>query len=300
MVVLRDLILPQVIGRELDTDWQSPLRGHTFAANVVDSLIWLHRAEAADEPLWQTVGGDGREIACGEAIGRCASIDELLTRVENAVVRGVPRVKLKIAPGWDVEPLRALRDAWPSLPVMVDANGAYTLADLPVFRALDSMGLVMIEQPLHYRDLADHAALQARLDTPLCLDESITCLADAERALRLRSARIVNLKPGRLGGVGPTIGVHDRCRDAGVGCWLGGMLETGLGTAIGLALATLPNCLYPADLHPCGHHHDSGILRQPLRESSPHHLRPANAPGLGVEVDPVAVARWTVEQITVG
>jgi len=157
----------------------------------------------------------------------------------------------------------------------------------------------MIEQPLDYRDLAEHAALQARLATPLCLDESVTSLADAERAIRLGAARIINLKPGRLGGIGPTITVHDRCRDAGVGCWLGGMLETGLGSAMGLALATLPNCLYPADLHPCGHHHDSGILREPLRESSPHHLRPSAAAGLGVTVDPAAVARWSVETITI-
>jgi O-succinylbenzoate synthase len=264
----------------------------------VDTLIWLHRAQVAREPLWRTVGGDGREVPCGEAIGRCPSIDELLARVRDAVDRGVPRVKLKIAPGWDVEPLRAVRTAWPDLALMVDANGAYTPADLAVFQALDALDLLMIEQPLHYRDLADHAALQARLHTPLCLDESITSVADAERALRLDAARIVNLKPGRLGGIGPTLAVHDRCLAAGVGCWLGGMLETGLGTAISLALATLPNCLYPADLHACGHHHDSGILREPIVESSPHHLQPGEGSGAGVDVLDEAVTDWCIDEFS--
>jgi O-succinylbenzoate synthase len=219
-----------------------------------------------------------------------SSVDELIDRVRNALAEGYRRIKLKIAPGSDVEIVRAVREAvGKAAPLSVDANGSYSLenpADLDALQALDEFGLVMIEQPLARDDLVGHARLARMLETPVCLDESVLDDSSVEDAITLGSAQIVNLKPGRVGGFTEALAIHDRCARADVPVWCGGMLESGIGRAYNVALASLPNFSIPGDLSPSARYWQRDVITRPWTMDLSGHVKvPLDVPGIGVEID---------------
>ena len=253
--VLRDWLAPAVVGTEIESGGLlqqrlSHFKGNYFAKAALDAAWWVLEARRAGKPLHTLLGGRRNRVEVGADFGVMDSLDELVAAVDDAVRAGCPRVKLKFRPGWDLNMLEAVRSTFPDLTAHIDCNAAYRLSDLDLFRAVDQFGLAMIEQPLQHDDLLDHAKLQAQIDTPVCLDESIVSVKSAEQAVELGSCRYVNVKPGRVGGLTVAKSIHDLCRDDGVGCWVGGMLESGVGAAVCLALATLENFTYPADIFP--------------------------------------------------
>ena len=250
---IANVFAPLVVGRRLGgledlAAILAPYRGNPFAKAGVELCWWALLATRRGVPLRRLFGGRDDPVPAGEAVGRLASVEAVLGAVQEAVERGFPRVKLKICRGWDLGVVRAVRGAFPDLRLQVDANGGYSLADLPLLRALDEFGLELIEQPLHYRDLAEHAVLQQQLQTAVCLDESVCSLADAERALRLGACRVMNLKIGRVGGLGPALAIAERCRNSGCGVWVGSMLETGIGSSCNVELASALDGAYAHDL----------------------------------------------------
>jgi O-succinylbenzoate synthase len=251
-ILLRDLLIPalfdagdvHIAGVE---GALSAVRGNPMAkAALVDAFIDAElRADGRSIASW--LGADRDRVACGVSVGIAPSTEALLEQVSGYLGEGYRRIKLKIEPGTDVERVHAVRAVHPEILLSVDANAAYTLDDADVFRSMDDAGLLMIEQPLHHEDLVRHAALQAQIATDLCLDESIRSAADAEAALDLGACRVVNIKQGRVGGVLEARRIHDLCRARVVPVWCGGMLETGIGRALNLALAALPGFTLPGD-----------------------------------------------------
>lgn len=242
--VLRQFLVPAALaGRE------PGVVGHPMAAGAVEGALLQLRLAAADVALAPWLGAVRDRVPCGVAVGVAGSVDELLAEVGEHVSAGYRRVKLKVRPGWDVEPVRAVRATWPDLALGVDANGSYGPGDLDgPLRALDELGLVELEQPLPASDLLGSAAVRAALVTPICLDESITCADDLAVALAVGACDHVNLKPARVGGVTAALAVHDLALARGVPLWVGGMLETGVGKAVALAFAALPGATLPGDL----------------------------------------------------
>lgn len=297
--ILEEFLVPLALSRE----WSSPgefaaaaraVRRNGMAKAGLEGALWDLEARRAGLPLHRLLGGVRSEVPAGIALGFAPSIDTLVRRVGDALAAGYRRVKIKVKPGWDVEPVRALREAFGHFALMVDANGAYTLHDADRLRALDDFGLLMIEQPFGPDDLVDHAALQARLSTKLCLDESLTSLHMLEQALQLGSCRAVCLKAGRVGGVAEALKAHALCLERGVDLWCGGMLESGVGRAHNLALASLPGFTLPGDLSPSDRYWEEDLVSPPVRMTPDGAIPLPEAPGIGFEIDREAVDRFTV------
>ncbi len=253
--MLRDWLAPAVVGAEIGSGEKlhtrlSRFKGNYFAKAALDVAWWVLEARRVGQPLHALLGGRRNRVEVGADFGVMDSLDDLVAAVDDAVRAGYRRVKLKFRPGWDLNMLEAVRSTFPDLTAHIDCNAAFRLSDLDLFRAVDRFELAMIEQPLQHDDLLDHAKLQAQIDTPVCLDESIVSVKSAEHAVELGSCRYVNIKPGRVGGLTVAKSIHNLCRDAGIGCWVGGMLESGVGAAICVALATLENFTYPSDIFP--------------------------------------------------
>ena len=226
------------------------------------------------------------------------SIDDLLGGVGQAIDDGFPRVKLKFRPGWDIPMLEAVRQQHPDHIFHIDCNGGYSLRDLELFQQIDRFNLAMIEQPLAHDDLIDHARLQAEIRTPVCLDESITHLRKAEQAAALKSCRFVNVKPGRVGGLTNAIAIHNACRDVGIPCWVGGMLESATGSALCVALAMLDNFTYPADIFPSSrfYHEDLSEPAVELVQSSTG-IPSVRAPETLPEPNATRLQKLTIQQV---
>ncbi len=310
---LREWIAPRLLGRRfagpeevqpaLDVDF----RGHSMAKAAVEMAAWEMAARERGLPLaGLLIGAPGRSrgepraaIEVGISLGIQASPEALVERAARALAQGYRKIKIKIKPGKDREYLEAARRALPAAPLMADANNAYTLADRGLFRALDGLGLVMIEQPLAWDDLLRHAELQRELATPICLDESITSVERAEDAIALASGRIVNIKPGRVGGFRQAIAVHDVCAAHGLPVWCGGMLESGIGRAHNVALAALPNFTLPGDVSPSRRYWERDVVDPEWTMDGEGRMRvPLDRPGLGVEVDRERLERLTVRTET--
>lgn len=224
------------------------VRGHRMARAGLEMAAWDLVARLKGVSLAEVAGGGRRPVPVGVSIGLQKDDDALLRKVDGYLTDGYRRIKMKIKPGRDVEMLRVVRDRFPELPIMADANSAYTLADAARLAEMDDLNLMMIEQPLGHEDMLDHARLQESLRTPICLDESIRSADDVRLALHLGACRIVNIKPGRVGGLSEARAIHDLCLAAGVDVWCGGMLESGIGRAHNVALATLPGFTLPGDI----------------------------------------------------
>ena len=288
--VMSQYLVPAMLGAEfahaseLAMRWQR-VRGHRMAKAALEMAAWDLEARLAGKPLCELLGAAPRPIASGVSIGIHESVDALVDRVRSELADGYQRIKIKIKPGWDLGPTEAVREAFPSVALMVDANAAYTAADGPALAALDRFGLMMIEQPLDYDDLVDHARLQAEIATPICLDESITSPKLAADALALSACRIINIKPGRMGGFGPSLAVHDLARARGVPLWHGGMLESGIGRAHNLHLSTLPGFTLPGDVAASRRYFVPDLIEPPIDVAPDGTI--AVPAGSGIGVDPV-------------
>jgi O-succinylbenzoate synthase len=295
--VLSDFLIPFVLGQDIALPADvvarfQPVRGHQMARAGLENAVWDLLAQAQGVSLAELLAGKKDRVKVGVSVGIERTLGELLDKVNRYVDLGYGRVKLKIKPGWDVDVIRAVRERWPDLPLQVDANSAYTLADAPIFRELDQFNLLLIEQPLHHDDIVDHAKLQAQLDTPICLDESIHSPEHARWALDIAACGVINIKVGRVGGLTAAWQIHDLCAERGVPVWCGGMLETNVGRAANVAMATLPNFALPGDISASARYYPEGkdiaVPNFELNEDST--LSVPSAPGLGVRVVPERLA----------
>ena len=264
---------PHVVGREYDTARElterlEAFKGNSFAKASIEMCWWTLQSGITATPLHRLLGGETREVSAGADFGIQDSIDMLLGNIQTAVDAGFPRIKLKVAKGWDLEMLRAVTGTFPNVTFHIDCNCGYTLDDLPFFKAIDGLGLAFIEQPLSFGDVLDHAELAKQLETPICLDETIYSVKAAEQALRIGACKYINIKPGRSGGFTNSIDIHDMARDAGVPVWVGGMLESAVGAALCVELATLSNFTYPGDLFPSARFYEQD-LGEPATELTP-------------------------------
>jgi O-succinylbenzoate synthase len=283
--VARSFLAPLV----LNTTWEHPselaaamgrVRGNHFARAGFDMAAWALWSGASGVPLAKALGGDRAEVEAGVSLGIEPTVGDLLEQVALRVGEGYRRIKLKIAPGWDVTPVRAVRAAFPDVPVHVDANGAYPAAEIDVFRQLDECGLVMIEQPYAPRALLAHAALQTVLHTPICLDESVEEVDDLATALRLGAGRILNIKVSRMGGLTAAVRAHDLARAHDVPVWCGGMHEFGIGRAANVALSSLPGFTLPSDVSGSDKYYARDITTEPIVSTGGRVAVPST-PGLG-------------------
>jgi O-succinylbenzoate synthase len=296
-IVLRDLLGPALLAADtgsehVETAFGS-VRGHPMAKATLVNAVIDAELRAEGRSLASMLGATRDRVECGVSVGIAGSTKELLAQVDGYLAEGYRRIKLKIEPGTDVERVGAVREVHPEVALSVDANAAYTLDDLEVFRALDAFGLLMIEQPLHQDDLWDHAELQRRISTDLCLDESIRSAADARAAIELGSCRIVNVKQGRVGGLLEARRVHDAASERSVPVWCGGMLETGIGRATNLALAAMPNFRLPGDTSASRRYFHEDIT-EPFDLAPDGTMAVPTGPGIGVDPDPSALASTTV------
>jgi O-succinylbenzoate synthase len=276
-------------------------RGHPMAKAAVEMGCWALAAERAGLPLSRLLGGTRTSIPTGISLGIQSSPAPLVERALKAKAAGYRKIKLKIEPGADVEYVAAVREAvGPDVALMADANSAYVLSDADHLARLDEFGLTMIEQPLGREDLVQHAELQRRLRTPLCLDESITDVDRARDMITLGSGRIVNIKPGRVGGFASSIAIHDACAAAGMPVWCGGMLESGVGRAYNVALASLPNFSLPGDLSPSARYWERDVVTPEWTMDAGMVTVPLDRPGIGVAVDVDRVDDLTLRRDVLG
>jgi o-succinylbenzoate synthase len=304
-LVICEYIAPRVLGVafERPSDVYPALelnfRGHNMAKAAVEMGMWGLCAERDQTSLARLIGGTRTEIETGISIGIQDSPSALVERAGRAIADGYRKIKMKIEPGHDVEFVRAVRDAYPDAPLMADANNAYTLRDLDHLKQLDDLALIMIEQPLAFDDIIRHAELQRALDTPICLDESITNVEKAEDMITLGAGRIINIKPGRVGGLEQSRAIHDLCVHNGIPVWCGGMLESGIGRGYNVALASLPGFTLPGDLSPSARYWERDVVTPEWTMNGDGMVRvPLDKPGLGVSVDVDRIDDLTVRTQT--
>ena len=304
-IAMSEWVAPRVLGRDFAHPrdvypvLEQDFRGNWMAKAAVEMGMWVLEATRQGIPLATLLGGTRTEIATGISLGIQSSPEALVAKARAAVAEGYRKVKIKIAPGHDVAWVRAVRDALgPDAPLMADANNAYTLADADLLAQLDDLDLMMIEQPLAWDDIVQHATLQQRLRTPICLDESITSVDRARDMVTLDSGRIINIKPGRVGGFTSSLAIHDYCVANGIPVWCGGMLESGIGRACNVALASLPGFTKPGDLSPSARYWARDIVTPEWTMSADGMVRvPLDRPGLGVDVDVDRIDNLTVRQV---
>jgi O-succinylbenzoate synthase len=299
--VQRDFLIPMLLGKEIQHADQSyalmaPVRGHPMAKCGLEQALWDVEARQQGLSLSKILGGQLKRIPSGVSIGIQDTLEELLQQVEGYLEQGYRRVKVKIKPGWDLNVVDALRERWPVVPLMVDANSAYTLAHADHLAALDDFDLMMIEQPLAYDDIYEHSLLQLRLNTPICLDESIHTPQQALAALELGSCRIINIKPGRVGGMAQAKHIHDLCWDRNAPVWCGGLLEVGIGQAFNLAIASLPGFTLPADISASDRYFERDVVDPPIVLNDDGTIDVPKGPGIGVEIDRDFLDTLTVRQ----
>jgi o-succinylbenzoate synthase len=302
--LLIDFIAPRVLNVALASPEEvyprtAHIRGHNMTRAGVETAIWDLWARLQNQPLWKAIGGGARrEIPCGVSIGIQDSVPQLLQKIETELKAGYQRIKMKIKPGWDVDVIREVRNAFPSIRLMADANSAYTLKDTDHLKRLDEFHLMMIEQPLSHDDIIDHATLQKELATPICLDECIRTAHHAEQAIQLGACRIINIKLGRIGGFAEAKRLHDVCQANGIPVWCGGMLESGIGRAHNIALSTLPNFVLPGDVSASRRYWKKDIIVPPVEVSTQGTIALTDAAGFGYDVDLAFLDTVTVRSET--
>ncbi|MDP6779871.1 MAG: o-succinylbenzoate synthase [Candidatus Latescibacteria bacterium] len=288
----REFYLPGLVGEQIDTaedllDRLAVFKGNPFSKASVETAWWALHSKLLGQPLWRVLGGETPTLLCGADFGIQDTIDELLGLIQGAVDSGYPRIKLKVSHGWDIEVLEAVRSAFPDPVFHVDCNSGYDLrSDVETLRAFDRFNLAMIEQPLFHVDLIEHAELQKQIDTPVCLDESVKDPRDMRLAIQIGACRIVNVKPGRVGGLHNAVQIHDMARNAGMDAWVGGMLESGVGAGICAALGTLPGFNYPADVFPSSRFYTEDIADRWIEQDENCCVVLDDTPGVGFEPVP--------------
>lgn len=299
--ILKDFILPVIH----DKDVANPakfralvrnIKGHEMAKAGVELALWDLLGKKESKSVQTLLGGQHAKVAVGVSVGLQDTPNDLLRMIESYLADGYGRVKLKIKPGRDVGDVRAAREAFPDLKLQVDANSAYTLETAKAIQPLDELGLLLIEQPLAHDDLWDHHILQQKFETPLCLDESIISVRHARQALEMDACRVVNIKAGRVGGLSEAVAIHDLCHAADVPVWCGGMLETGVGRAANLALASLPNFQLPGDISATDRYYERDITHERFTLNPDSTIDVPTAPGLGVTIDEAAVKKFALRK----
>jgi o-succinylbenzoate synthase len=299
--VIKEFLAPILIGQEFAAPadvsaLMRRVRGNRMAKAALETACWDSAAKHAGVPLWQMLGGTRREIACGVSIGIQDTPEALLDKIERELAAGYQRIKIKIKPGWDAAIVERVHTRFPDIQLMVDANSAYTLADAPLFQTLDPFHLMMVEQPLAYDDMYDHAALQREIKTPVCLDESIRSSEDARKAIELGACRLINVKLGRVGGHAEAQRVEQTARVRGVPVWCGGMLESGIGRAHNIAMSTLAGFTLPGDVSASARYWAEDIIEPPVTVTAHGTIMAPAAPGIGFDVNEARVAALTVRR----
>jgi O-succinylbenzoate synthase len=300
-IVLLQELGPMLVASPVEHGGDCPkifkkVRGNPMAKAALENAIWDLEAQIEKAPLYELLGGTQKRIACGVSIGMQPTMEQQLLRVEREVNAGYQRIKLKCQPGWDVEMLEAVRNRWPKIMLSVDANSAYRMRDFDHLVDFDRFDLLMIEQPLWADDFYYHSMLQKRLETAICLDESIRNRRDALAAVDMESCRIINIKNGRVGGFSEAIAVHNAAMERGVPVWCGGMLETGIGRAHNIALSTLPGFTLPGDVSASKRYWAEDVIEPEVVVSSKGEIAVPTTAGRGFEVKTGLVEKLTVRR----
>jgi o-succinylbenzoate synthase len=303
--IITEFLAPRLLGaafehpRDVYPSFKA-VRGHNMAKAGLEMAAWDLYARQQDLPLAAVLGGTRSTVASGVSVGIQDSLEQLARKIEGELAAGYQRVKIKIKPGWDIEAVKMIRARFGAIPLMADANGAYTLADAEHLAELDRYDLMMVEQPLDYDDIRDHAVLARRISTPICLDESIHSVRAARDAIEAGACRIINIKPGRVGGLGESVRLHDLCAANSIPVWHGGMLESGVGRAHNIHLSTLPNFSLPGDVAASRRYYAPDLIEPPIDVQSDGTIRVPTGPGIGVTLVQNRVERATLRVVTMG
>lgn len=303
-VTAEKILAPMVVGNEVASAsdvWSLMkwVRGHRMAKSGIETACWDLEAKKLGVPLWRHLGGVNKEIECGVSIGIQDSVEQLLDKIRVELEAGYKRIKIKISPTWDYDVIKAVRAEFGDILLMGDANSAYTLADIEKLRSLDEFNLMMLEQPLPYDDIIDHAKLQSLIATPICLDEPIKSPEDARKAIELGSGKIINLKNGRVGGHTQSKLVEQICREAGMPVWCGGMLESGIGRAHNIAISTLKGYTMPGDVSASKRYWHEDIIEPAVEVSSEGTITAPDGPGIGFEIHKDRIEKHAVRRLTI-
>ncbi len=303
MHILKDFIAPLILGQDIKdaNDFQKRvdgIRGHHLAKAGVEMALWDLLGKRDGRSLREMFGGTRQKVDVGVSIGIQESASALVRTVAGYLQNGYRRVKIKIKPGREVDETSSVRKAYPDLRLQVDANSAYTLETADVLKAIDDLDLLLIEQPLFEDDIWDHRKLQAQFKTPICLDESVITPRHARYALEMEACKIINVKPARVGGLSQGVAIHDYCYERNVPVWCGGMLETGVGRASNLALASLPGFVLPGDISASDRYYARDITNERFTLNDDSTITVPTGPGLGVTVDEQALTEFTLSSIT--
>jgi o-succinylbenzoic acid (OSB) synthetase len=301
---LREFLAPMLVDHEIEDATKvfsilGPVRGHRMAKATLENAYWDLEAKKLGVPLWKHLGGTRSEISSGVSIGIQDMPEELLEKIRKEVDAGYQRIKIKIKPGWDLKIVEQVRKEFPEIRLMGDANSAYTLADVDLFKELGKFNLMMLEQPLAHNDIFDHAKLQKQIETPVCLDESIHSAEDARHAIELGSCRIINVKLGRVGGHSEAKRVEQVTRENDIPVWCGGMLESGIGRAHNIAMSTLTGFTLPGDVSASSRYWTEDIIDPPVIVSSSGTIRVPTAAGIGFNINLPRIESLTVRKETI-
>jgi len=301
---LKDFLASMVVNENSESaagvyDLVKRVRGHRMAKAAIETACWDLEAKRAGVPLWKYLGGVQTEIPCGVSIGIQDSPGQLIEKIEKELSAGYQRIKIKIKPGWDIDIVRRVREHFPEIQLMGDANSAYSLRDVPLFKALDEFKLMMLEQPLAYDDMFDHAELQKQIATPICLDESVKTPADAQHAIALAACRTINVKLGRVGGHAQAKEVEQVARENKIPVWCGGMLESGIGRAHNIAMATLAGFTLPGDVSASSRYWEEDIIEPPVTVSVRGTIAASEKPGIGFDVNVKRIEQLTTRKETI-
>ena len=299
--ILQDFLIPSLLGKHISSiddaiKSYSNVRGHRMAKAGLEAALWDVWAKSKNISLSKMLGGTRDKIDVGVSIGIQSSVSELLKKVSVYLDEGYKRIKIKISPGNDIRFVKALRKEFPEILLQVDANSAYSLDDVKLFKEMDNFNLLLIEQPLGHEDIYNHSKLQKELKTPICLDESIHSLEDTRAAIELESCRIINIKPGRVGGFTESKLIHDYCASKNIPVWHGGMLESGIGRAGNVALASLPNFTLPADISASKRYYKEDLVEPEFIINKDGTIDVPTKPGIGVDVNLKRLDKVTVRK----
>jgi len=298
---LEKILAPMVLGKQIESasqiwDVMKRVRGNRMAKAAIETAVWDLEAKKSDVPLWKHLGGVRREIACGVSIGIQDSIEQLFGKIQTELNAGYQRIKIKIAPHWDYEIVRQVREKFGDILLMGDANSAYSLCDVDLFKRMDAFCLMMLEQPLAHDDMLDHAKLQREIKTPVCLDESIHSPEDARKAIELSACRIINVKLGRVGGHAQAKLLEETCRNANIPIWCGGMLESGIGRAHNIAMSTLQGFSLPGDVSASSRYWHEDIIEPEVEVTKNGTIIAPEAAGIGFEIKRARIDKLTVRR----
>lgn len=299
------ILAPMVVGRSFERaadvwDAMKKVRGHRMSKASIETACWDLEAKKLGVPLWRHIGGVRNEIECGVSIGIQDSVEQLIGKIQTELDAGYRRIKIKIAPHWDYDVVRQVREKFGNISLMGDANSAYTLNDIELFKRMDAFELMMFEQPLAHDDMLDHAKLQTQIATPICLDESIKSPEDARKAIELKAGRIINVKLGRVGGYSQAKEIEEVCRTAGIPVWCGGMLESGIGRAHNIAMSTLAGFTLPGDVSASKRYWHEDIIEPAVEVTPQGTIISPEQPGIGFEVRRDRVEKLRIREVQIG